>query len=333
MKKTRVAINGFGRIGRAAFKILLEHKEAEVVAINDLTDIKTLAHLLKYDSVYGRFDKQVESDSQHIIVDKEKFPVFSQPNPQELPWEKYEVEVVLECTGFFITTEKASAHIKAGAGQVIISAPAKDEETLTVVKGVSPIDQKSTTEIISNASCTTNCIAPVAQVIQSNFGVRKAIMTTIHAYTSTQNLVDGPHKDLRRARAGALNIIPTSTGAAKATAKVIPELKGIFDGLAMRVPVVCGSLADFTFLVDKKTTPAEVNAVLEQAAASQRYQGVLEVSREPLVSTDIIGNPASAIVDLDLTMVVAGDLVKVVAWYDNEWGYANRLAEMAINKN
>lgn len=330
MKKTRIAINGFGRIGRAAFKILLENKNAQIVAINDLTDTKTLAHLLKFDTVYGRYDKNVEFDDKNLIIEKEKFPVFAEKDPSALPWSDLEIDTVLECTGIFRTTDTARAHIVAGAKKVIISAPAKDDQTPTVVKGV---NSQEVGEIISNASCTTNCIAPVAEIIQREFGVRKAMMTTIHAYTADQNLVDGGHKDMRRARAAAQNIIPTTTGAAIATTKVVKELDGIFDGLAVRVPVPCGSLADFTFLLKRETSIDEVNKILEKAALSERYQGVLETTYDPVVSSDIVGNPASAIVDLSLTKVVGGDLVKVVAWYDNEWGYSNRLAEMAIKLN
>jgi len=329
MGKKRIAINGFGRIGRAAFKIMHDNKRYDVVAINDLSDTKTLASLLKYDTVYGKFGEKVECDDQNLIVDGQKYPVFCEKDPSSLPWQELKVDVVLECTGVFCTKEKAGVHLKAGARAVIISAPAKDEETVTFVKGVSdPSGSKE--QVVSNASCTTNCIAPVAQVMQAAFGVEKAMMTTIHAYTADQNLVDGPHKDLRRARAAAQNIVPTTTGAAIATAKVVPELSGIFDGLAIRVPVPCGSLADFTFVLKRQVTADEVNTALTQAAAADRYQGVLEVSSDPLVSSDIVGNAASSIVDLGLTKVVGGNLVKVIAWYDNEWGYANRLVDMAL---
>lgn len=327
MKKINVAINGFGRIGRAAFKILLEKKEAQVVGINDLSNTEILAQLLRYDTVYGKYSKQVNFDDKHIIVEGEKYPVFAERDPGNLPWKDLQVDVVLECTGIFRTKELASAHLKAGASQVVISAPAKDDETPTVVKGVKT-DKNG--KIFSNASCTTNCIAPVAQIIQNKFGVKKATMTTIHAYTADQRLVDGSHKDPRRGRAAAQNIVPTTTGAAIATAKVVPELQGLFDGLAVRVPVVCGSLADFTFLLKKTTTVEEINKTLTEASKTERFKGVLEVTNEPIVSSDIIGNPASSIVDLSLTKVVDGDLVKVVAWYDNEWGYANRLVEMAL---
>ncbi len=328
MIKKKIAINGFGRIGRAAFKIILDRDDMEIIAINDLTDTATLAHLLKYDSVYGKFNKEVKQDDNHLYVAGKKIITFSEKDPAALSWRSLDIDVVLECTGIFRTQELASLHLKAGAKAVIISAPAKDHSTPTYVLGVNT-DKKSQENIISNASCTTNCIAPVAQIMAENFGIKKAAMTTIHSYTADQNLVDGPHKDLRRARAAALNIVPTTTGAASAVSQTIPELAGIFDGLAVRVPTPCGSLSDFTFLVKKKTTVTKVNEVLSAAAASPRYQGILEVSSDPLVSSDIVGNPASSIVDLTLTKVIDDDLVKIIAWYDNEWGYANRLVEMA----
>lgn len=328
MDKLKIAINGFGRIGRAAFKIILERDDMEVVAVNDLTDARALAHLLKYDTVYRRYDKEVGIDEGNLIVAGKKYQVFSEKDPAKLSWRSLNVDVVLECTGIFRTTELANLHIKAGAKGVIMSAPPKDGETPTFVLGVNS-NGKNKHQVISNASCTTNCIAPVAQVMHSKFGVKKAMMTTIHSYTASQNIVDGPHKDLRRARAAAENIVPTTTGAAKATSEVIPELKGIFDGLAIRVPTSNGSLADFTFLLKKKVTVAQVNEALIEAANSDRYKGILEVTDDPIVSSDIIGNPASSIVDLNLTKVVDNDLVKVVAWYDNELGYANRLVEMA----
>ena len=331
--KIRVAINGFGHIGRQAFKIALDSKELEVVAINDLTDAETLAHLLKYDTVYGRYDKKVTAKGKFITVSGKKFPIMAEPDPTKLPWKRYKVDVVLECTGRFIKDGKARLHLKAGAKKVILSSPASGSGGVkTFVKGVNHQAARAN-KIISNASCTTNCIAPVAAVMQSKFGVDKAIMTTIHSYTAEQNLVDGPPPgmkggDLRRARAAAQNIIPTSTGAAIATTETIPELKGLFDGLALRVPTICGSLSDFTFLLKKKVTVKEVNQALIKASQSQMLKGVLMCTTEPLVSTDIIGNPYSAIVDLNLTKVVGGNLVKVIAWYDNEMGYAHRLVEM-----
>ena len=330
MSKKRIAINGFGRIGRAAFRVMSDRDDVEVVGINDLTDKATLAHLLQYDTVYGKYKHIVASDSTHLIVDGESIPAYSEKDPTQLPWGDLNVDVVLECTGIFRTKELASAHVKAGAKRVVISAPAKDDETVTLVKGVA--DSIANDESVAcNASCTTNCIAPVVKVIEDSFGVDKAMMTTVHAYTADQRLVDGPHKDLRRARAAAHNIVPTTTGAAIATTKVIPRLQGLFDGMAIRVPVITGSLSDLTFVTKKDVTAEAVNEVLHTAAAGD-FAGVMEVTTEPIVSSDIIGNPASCIVDLSLTNVVGGNLLKVVAWYDNEWGYANRLVEIAIER-
>ncbi|MFA4936680.1 MAG: type I glyceraldehyde-3-phosphate dehydrogenase [Patescibacteria group bacterium] len=327
----RIAINGFGRIGRAAFKVALTKKKYEVVAINDLMESATLAHLLKYDTIYGNYGQEVKFDRKHLIVNGKKYLVIAEKEPNKLPWKKLKVDVVLECTGRFTTQNDAKAHLKAGARKVILSAPAKDDITPTYILGVN-VQGKIKQDIISNASCTTNCIAPVAQIITSAFGVKKAMMTTVHSVTAEQNLVDGPppglHKDLRRARAASQNIVPTTTGAAKATFKVVPELKGVFDGMAVRVPTICGSIADFTFVLKKKTSAQQVNNIFKRAANNPRFKGILQVTTEPLVSSDIIGSPYSSIVDLSLTQVVDGDLVKVVAWYDNEWGYANRLVEM-----
>lgn len=336
-KIRRIAINGFGRIGRAAFKIALERKNIEVAAVNDLTDPKTLAHLLRYDTVYGRFNKSVSASDKKpivspdcrgsIIIGKKSYPALAQPDPAKLPWRQLKVEVVLESTGFFTKTKDARAHLQAGAKRVIISAPAKDDEAPTHIIGVNTKGGVKV-EIVSNASCTTNCIAPVAAVIHSVFGIEKAMMTTVHSYTADQNLVDGPHKDLRRARAAAANIVPTTTGAAVATTKTIPDLEGKFDGIALRVPTICGSLSDFTLLLKRNTTIEAVNAVFRKAAASPLYKNILAVTDEPLVSSDIIGNPHSAIVDLAFTKVVGGNLLKVLAWYDNEWAYAERLVDM-----
>ncbi|MFH1235737.1 MAG: type I glyceraldehyde-3-phosphate dehydrogenase [Parcubacteria group bacterium] len=327
MKKIRLAINGFGRIGRAAFKIALETNDLEVVALNDLTDTKTLAHLLKYDSVYGKYDKDVSHSDSEIIVGGAKYPVYAEKEPENLPWKRLQVDVVIESTGHFVKDGKAAAHIRAGAKRVIISAPAKGGNVDTIVLGVNEEKLKGQ-ELISNASCTTNCIAPVVKVLLKEFGIEKVMMTTIHSYTADQNLIDAPHKDLRRARAAAHNIVPTSTGAAIATAETIPELKGLFDGLALRVPTICGSLSDFVFILKKNVTKEEINAAFKKAAASPAYKGILEATEEPIVSSDIIGNPHSSIVDLSLTNVVGGNMVKVVAWYDNEMGYSYRLVEL-----
>ena len=323
-----IGINGFGRIGRNVLKAGLDKPGFNVVGINDLTDTKTLAHLLRHDSTYRGYDKKVSHDAKNLIVDGIKIPVFAEKDPTKLPWGAVKADVVLECTGRFTDLAGASQHITAGAKRVIISAPAKGGGVPTNVIGVNELDKQA--KVLNNASCTTNCIAPVAAVMQSAFGVKKAMMTTIHSYTADQVLQDGPHKDLRRARGAAQNIIPTTTGAAVATTEVIPELKGLFDGLSIRVPTPVVSLSDFTFLLKKKVTIEEVNAALKAASKEKRWKGLLTVTEEELVSSDFIGNPASCIVDLPLTSVVDGDMVKIIAWYDNEWGYSNRLAEFAI---
>jgi len=329
----KVAINGFGRIGRQVFRAAVKngwHKN--IVACNDLTDVETLAHLFKYDSVYENFPGEIKAHKGdkkyqgYIEIDGHKLGVLSEKDPAKLPWKELEVDVVIESTGFFRDREKASAHLQAGAKRVVISAPAKSDDIDTFVISVNDegLDDQ---DIISNASCTTNCISPVVKVIEDNFGIEKAMMTTIHAYTADQCLVDAPHKDNRRGRAAAINVIPTTTGAAIATTKTIPQLNGKFDGMAIRVPVVCGSLSDLTFVLKKDTTEKAVNKALEKAAAKD-YKGIIEVSYDPLVSSDIIGNEHSAIVNLDLTKVVDGNLLKLIAWYDNEWGYSNRLFEL-----
>lgn len=325
----RVAINGFGRIGRNTLKASLGRlKDLEFVAVNDLTDPKALAHLLKYDSSYGPYEKNVAHDGDHLVVAGKRIKVLAERDPSKLPWKKLKIDVVIESTGRFRTEKDASMHLKAGAKRVIISAPAKGGNVPTHVLGVNE-ESYDGSKIINNASCTTNCIAPVAAVMHAAFGVKRALMTTIHGYTADQNLQDGPHRDLRRARAAAVNMIPTTTGAAIATTEAIPELQGLFDGMSVRVPVPLVSLADFTFLLDKETTVEKVNAAIKKAAKNPLYKGVLTWTDEPLVSTDFIGNAHSSIVDLALTKVVSGDFVKVVAWYDNEWGYSSRLAEMA----
>jgi glyceraldehyde 3-phosphate dehydrogenase len=327
----RIAINGFGRIGRAAFKIISDRDDCEVVVINDLASIENLSYLLKHDTVYGQYDKEVSFDDKGLVVGKNKIPVLSEKDPAKLPWGDMDIDVVLECTGAFVKDNASKAHIDAGAKKVVVSAPTKgdNDDVQAFLMGVNHENYLGQ-DIVSNASCTTNCISPVASIIHSEFKILKSVMTTIHAYTSTQNLVDSPHKDLRRGRAAAANIIPTTTGAAKATAKVIPELKGLFDGIAIRVPVPTGSLSDLTFLVEKKTTVDAVNAVLTKAKDKPFYKGVLDVTSEPVVSSDFIKNPFSAIVDLNFTRVVDGDLLKLLVWYDNEWGYANRLVDMAL---
>ncbi len=326
----RIAINGFGRIGRAAFKIAQDMKGATIVAINDLTDPNTLAHLLRYDTSYGVYDKTVAVKSGKLIVGKNETLVLSEKDPTLLPWKKLNIDVVLECTGRFTDEAGALLHITAGAKRVIISAPAKGEGVPTLVLGVNANKLNKSMKVISNASCTTNCISPVAEVIHRTIGVKKATMTTIHSYTQDQALQDGPHKDLRRARAAAENIVPTTTGAAIATTETIPDLKGKFDGLSIRVPTPIVSLSDLTFVLKRATTAEEVNGYLEAASKEKRYKGILAVTREPLVSSDFIGNTNSAIVDLSLTNVIDGDLLKVIAWYDNEWGYSYRLVQMAL---
>lgn len=330
MEKKRIAINGFGRIGRAAFKIALETPTLEVVAINDLTEASVLAHLLAHDTAYGQYAKTVVAGDKKLVVDGKEYPVFAEPDPLKLPWKDLNVEVVLECTGRFTDKDASAQHITAGAKQVVLSAPSKgdDGSVPTFLIGVNA-DSYAGETVVSNASCTTNSLAPVAKVLHEKFGIDKALMSTIHSYTADQSLQDGPHKDLRRARAAAHNIVPTTTGAAIAVTQVMPELKDRFDGLSFRVPTIVVSLTDFTFVLKKKTTVEEINTVLTEASRNPRYAHVLAVTNEPLVSSDFIGNPHSSIVDLSLTKVIDGDLVKVVAWYDNEWGYSNRLVEMA----
>lgn len=330
--KVRIAINGFGRIGRAAFKIALTKKNIEIVAINDLTAVDNLAYLLKYDSAYGRFDHRIAASKQHLVVDEMRTPVFAERDPSKLPWKRLRVDVVLECTGFFKKRDDAGLHLKAGARAVVISAPTSSPDVPTVLIGVNDRQRSVRSEpIISNASCTTNSIAPVIGVMHHAFGVQKAIMSTIHAVTSSQGLVDRPDpKDFRRGRAASFNIVPTSTGAAVATTKAIPELGGRFDGIAIRVPVITGSLSDITMLLAERVTVDRVNDVFKKAATQASLKGVLEVTEDPIVSSDVIGTSASSIVDLSMTRVVDGDLVKVVAWYDNEWGYTHRLVEQAL---
>lgn len=325
-----IAINGFGRIGRNVFKAGFGKPGFNVVAVNDLTDTQTLAHLLRHDSTYRTYEHKVGFDDKHLIVDGKRITVLAEKDPKALPWDKLQIDIVLECTGRFTDLDGASQHITAGAKRVIISAPAKGGGVPTHVIGVNEKGAAKTAKVINNASCTTNCIAPVAAIMQEEFGIKKAMMTTIHSYTADQVLQDGPHKDLRRARAAAQNIVPTTTGAAIATTETIPALKGLFDGLSIRVPTPCVSLADFTFLLKRKTSVEEVNAVLKKASKSALYKGIVEVTEEELVSSDFIGTSASAVVDLPCTQVVDGDLVRVLAWYDNEWGYSQRLAEMTI---
>ena len=324
---TRVGINGFGRIGRNFFRAALEQgADIEIVAVNDLTDNKTLAHLLKYDSITGRFQGEVSYDDEGIVVDGKHIKVLAQRNPADLPWGELGVEVVVESTGFFTDGEKAKAHIEAGAKKVVISAPAKNVDG-TFVMGVNEDKYDGETmNIVSNASYTTNCLAPLAKVLEENFGIERGIMTTIHSYTGDQRVLDAPHKDLRRARAAALNMIPTKTGAAQAVALVLPELEGKFDGLAVRVPTPTGSLTDLTFIAKKEVSVEAVKAAVK-AAAEGELKGVLEYTEDPIVSSDIVGDPHTSIFDATETKVI-GNLVKVLSWYDNEWGYSNALVRL-----
>jgi glyceraldehyde 3-phosphate dehydrogenase len=339
---TRVAINGFGRIGRNAFKIAFEKDDLEIVAINDLTDNKTLAYLLKHDSNYGEYHKDVSFDDDNLIVgdynsDDDKvrqtiIPILAEKDPSKLPWDKLNVDVVIESTGFFTHHDELKLHIKAGAKKVVLSAPEKDDNIKhhdTYLVGVNETSLEPAHDIVSNASCTTNCITPIAAVIEQKLGIQKAMMTTIHSYTASQSLQDGPARgDIRESRSAAINIVPTTTGATTAAARALPALEGVFTGLSIRVPTPVVSLSDFTFLTDKDTTIEQVNNMIKQAAESSHLKGILNWTEEELVSTDFIGDPHSCIADLNLTNVVGGNMVKIVAWYDNEWGYSNRLVEM-----
>ena len=327
----RVAINGFGRIGRNAFKIAFERRDLEIVAINDLTDNQTLAHLLKYDSSYGTYDRKVTSDDNHLIVDGQKIQAFSEPDPKNLKWGDLKVDVVIEATGRFTKPEDAKTHLEAGAKKVVLSAPAKGQGIKTIVLGVNESDLDKNDKIISNASCTTNCIAPVMKLLEDNFGIEKAMMTTVHSYTASQRILDAPAKDLREARAAAESIIPTTTGASKAAALTIPSLKNRFNGLSIRVPTPVVSLSDITAVLRRDTTKEEINQIFEKAAKEPYFEGILGVTHEELVSVDFRGNSHSCIVDLPLTDVVGGNLIKIVAWYDNEWGYSNRLVELTAD--
>ncbi len=327
MGDLNIAINGFGRIGRLSFRALQEKEGVRVVAINDLTDTTTLAHLLKHDSAHGKFDAEVSHDENNIIVNGHSIRILKEKDPAQLPWEELKVDVVLESTGLFRDKEKAGLHLKAGAKKVIISAPGKGVKT--VVLGVNEEDLKPEDTIVSNASCTTNCLAPMVKVLDDAFGIESGLMATIHAYTADQRLQDAPHKDLRRARAAAVNIIPTTTGAAEAVTQVMPHLKGKLTGIAYRVPVITGSITDFTIKVKRGVTVEEVNAALKKAAEGS-MKHVLQYSEEPLVSTDIVSNPHSCIFDAGMTTINDEDntLVKVVGWYDNESGYSNRIADL-----
>ncbi|MCX6744577.1 MAG: type I glyceraldehyde-3-phosphate dehydrogenase [Candidatus Parcubacteria bacterium] len=327
----KVAINGFGRIGRCVLKAGIDRKaKFQIVAVNDLTDTANLAYLLKYDSVYGRWDKhKVTNTKDSLVVDGKKILVFAEKDPSKLPWGKLGIDVVIESTGFFTDKDGAALHLKAGAKKVVISAPTKSADVGTYVIGANEKKMKKSEKIISNASCTTNCTAPVIAVLNNKFGVKKAMLTTVHAYTATQKLVDGPDaKDITRGRAGAINSAPSTTGAAIATTLTIPSLKNKFDGISIRVPIVCGSIIDVTAVLKKKVTVEQVNKAFLEAEKNPLYKDIIVVTKDPLVSTDILGTPYSAIIEPNFTKVVDGDLVKVLAWYDNEWGYTCRLVEM-----
>jgi glyceraldehyde 3-phosphate dehydrogenase len=324
----KVGINGFGRIGRMVFKIMLERGDFDVVAINDLTDAGTLAHLLKYDSTQGRFKGEVRAKDKSLVVDGKEIEILSIKDPAQLPWKEKNARVVIESTGVFREKEKIALHLKAGAEKVILTVPAKDEIDNMIVLGVNEEDLRDTDKIVSNASCTTNCLAPMAKVLNDAFGVERGLMTTVHAYTNDQRILDFAHKDLRRARAAAENIIPTTTGAAKAVGKIIPELKGKVNGIAIRVPVKCGSVTDFVAILGKKATEEEINAAFKSASKGE-LKGILEYTEDPIVSSDVIGNTHSCIFDAASTMVVTENLVKVIGWYDNEWGYSSRVVDLA----
>ena len=330
----RVAINGFGRIGRLVFRVLTQNSEFEVVAINDLTDAATLAMLTKYDSVHGRFRGTVGTDGNALVINGTKIPVLAERNPSELPWREMKVDFAVESTGVFPLrynpkrgNQGYGSHLDAGAKRVLLTVPAKDEIDATIVMGVNQDSLRPEHKVISNASCTTNCLGPIAKVLHEKFGIRRGLMTTVHAYTNDQQVADQVHSDLRRARAAAVNIIPTSTGAARAIGQVIPELAGKLDGMAMRVPVPDGSIVDLVVDVDASTTAEEVNAAMKEAAESH-LKGILEYSEDPLVSSDIIGNTHSSILDAQSTTVMDGNMVKVISWYDNEWGYSNRVVDL-----
>lgn len=331
MTKVRVAINGFGRIGRNAFKIAFERDDVEVVAINDLTDNITLAHLLKHDSSYGLYSRDVQAEIDGITVGGQPIRVLAEKDPAQLPWREMDIDVVIESTGFFVKPELARSHIEAGAKKVVISAPAKGDGADTIVLGVNDDKIGDSTDVISNASCTTNCITPVMAVLESHFGIEKAMMTTVHSYTASQRLQDAPAKDLREARAAAENIVPTTTGASIAAAQALPALQDRFGGMSIRVPTPVVSLSDIVAVVKRDVTVEEINAVFKEASKQPFYQGILDVTEEELVSSDFKGNSHSCIVDLPLTNVIGGNMIKVVAWYDNEWGYSNRLVELVAD--
>ncbi len=323
----KVGINGFGRIGRMVFRIMAERGGFDVVAINDLTDAKTLGHLLKYDSTHGKFRGTVEAKEKSLVVNGKEIEILSIKNPADLPWAKENAEIVIESTGVFRKREQIALHLEAGAKKVILTVPAKDKIDNMIVLGVNDADLKETDQIVSNASCTTNCLAPMVKVLNDSFGLKRGLMTTVHAYTNDQSILDLPHSDLRRARAAAESIIPTTTGAAAAVGKIIPELAGKLNGMAMRVPVKDGSVVDFVAELGKEVTVEEVNEAMKKAASGD-LKGIMEYTEDPIVSIDIVGNPSSCIFDALSTMVMEGNMVKIIGWYDNEWGYSNRVVDL-----
>jgi glyceraldehyde 3-phosphate dehydrogenase len=328
----KVAINGLGRIGRAALKLALEQPQLDVVAVNEIGSLENMVYLLRYDSVYGRYERQVDAVDGKLVIDGKPLVYVSERDPEQLPWADLEIDLVLECTGRFTNREDAEKHVRAGARWVVLSGPTKSPDVPTIIHGVNRPDGE--TQIISCASCTTNNITPLVEILDRHFGVEKAVLTAVHAYTATQALVDSPGgaKDMRRGRAAAQSFVPSSTGAATATAKALPAMEGRFDGVSVRGPVVVGSISDVVFVVGRDTTPEEVNDVLRQEASSDRYQGILAVAEDPLVSADIIKDPRASIVQLDMTRVVGGNLVKVMSWYDNEWGFTSQMIQVAVQQ-
>ena len=323
-----VAINGLGRIGRATLKVLTEIDDIRVAAVNDVVPVDDLAYLLRYDSVYGRYPRPVSVDNNALVLDGQRIPVYSIRNPAELPWSELGVDLVFECTGVFRREPELAAHLTAGAKYVLLSAPAKTDGVATVVHGATPAAQDQ--QIISCASCTTNCITPAMEILQRRIGVARAVMTTVHAYTASQQLIDGPSKDMRRGRAGALNMVPASTGAALATTRALPELADRFDGVAVRVPIPVGSIADIVAVTTRPTSADEINDIFRNEADSDRYRGIVGVADDPIVSTDIVGDPRASVIDAAMTRVVDGSLVKIMAWYDNEWGFTNQMVRTAL---
>jgi len=327
---TNVAINGLGRIGRAILKIILETPELELVALNDLLPVDNLAYLLRYDSVYGRYEKEVRANKDELQIDGKKFRMFNEKDPAELPWKALDIDIVFECTGVFRKKQDLEKHLKAGAKRVFLSAPEKTGEVEMVVHGVNQLE--GSPRMVSCASCTTNCISPVVEILGRRIGIKKAIMTTIHAYTSSQSLMDAPKNKWRRGRAAAVNFVPTSTGAAQATTKVLPQYSGKFDGVAVRGPVPAGSIADLVFVTERDVTIEEVNDIFQEESQTERYRGILGVASDPIVSSDIIKDPRASIVDPSMTQVVDGNLLKVMSWYDNEWGYASQMVREAVKQ-